>query len=457
MVAKTINIQAFEKIPPRDEEIEKAVLGALILDSGAIHKVTGIIDSVSFYKPEHQRIFEVIKSLSQTEKVVDLLTVTRFLRDKNHLDNLGGPVYITQLTSKVASAAHIEYHARIIAQLYLQRELIRIGLEITSEAYDPNADVDELLNSLKLKLSGIDNFAASSNTGQSQANVIQDTIQKIETDCLLAKEGKSPGIPTGIKTLDRATGGWRNTNLIIIASRPSIGKTSLALFFTKIAAKAGRWVNFYGLEMKSADLMRIMISGESGINRTGLRDGLLTGDDWNGINRSLSQLEKLSVIWNDFAGITSAQIKSITIRNRKAGRCDMVVIDYLQLVKALDKHAIREQQVAEISRTLKEIALNENIPVICLSQLTREAANEIPQLHHLRESGAIEQDSDIVIFPWKREGKFNLTIAKNRRGKVGTFEIYANDEMTDFGDTSPGQIINYNPDSYTEPFEHSKI
>ena len=244
MVAKTINIQAFEKIPPRDEEIEKAVLGALMLESGAIHKVTGIIDSVSFYKPEHQRIFEVIKSLSQTEKVVDLLTVTRFLRDKNYLDNIGGPVYITQLTSKVASAAHIEYHARIIAQLHLQRELIRIGLEISSEAYDPNADIDELLNSLKLKLSGIDNFVASSNTGQSQANVIQETIQKIETDCLLAKEGKSPGIPTGIKTLDKATGGWRNTNLIIIASRPSIGKTSLALFFTKIAAKAGRWVNF---------------------------------------------------------------------------------------------------------------------------------------------------------------------------------------------------------------------
>jgi replicative DNA helicase len=254
MVAKIVNIQAFEKIPPRDEEIEKAVLGALILESGAIHKVTGIIDSVSFYKPEHQRIFEVIKSLSQTEKVVDLLTVTRFLRDKNYLDNIGGPVYITQLNSKVASAAHIEYHARIIAQLYLQRELIRIGLEITSEAYDPNADVDELLNSLKLKLSGIDNFAASSNTGQ------------------------------------------------------SIGKTSLALFFTKIAVKAGRWVNFYGLEMKSADLLRIMISGESGINRTGLRDGLLTGEDWNGINSSMARLEKLPVIWNDFAGITSSQI-----------------------------------------------------------------------------------------------------------------------------------------------------
>jgi len=171
----------------------------------------------------------------------------------------------------------------------------------------------------------------------------------------------------------------------------------------------------------------------------------------------MARLEKLPVIWNDFAGITSSQIKSLTIRNRKAGRCDMVVIDYLQLVKALDKKAIREQQVAEISRTLKEIALNENIPVICLSQLSREAASEIPQLHHLRESGAIEQDSDIVIFPWKREGKFNLTIAKNRRGKVGTFEIYANDEMTDFGDKSSGQIKNYNPDGYTEPFEHSRI
>jgi replicative DNA helicase len=455
MVTNKCNIQSFEKIPPQDIEIEKAVLGALILESGAIHKVIGVIDSVSFYKPEHQRIFEIIKSLSQHGCVVDLLTVTKLLRDKNDLDNIGGPIYITQLTSMVASAAHIEYHARIIAQLYLQRELIRIGLEIASDAYDQSADIEDLLNTFKLKLSGIDNYAASSNTGQSHTNAMLETILNIEAGCTLAKEGKSPGIPTGIKTLDRATGGWRNANLIILASRPSVGKTSLALFFTKIAAKAGRWVNFFGLEMKSSDLLRIMISGETGISRTNLRDGLLTDDDWDRINDSTSRLKKLPIIWNDFAGITSSQIKSIVIRNRQEGRCDLVVIDYMQLVKPMDKKAPREQQVAEICRTLKEIALNENIPVICLLQLNMKEAIEMPQLHHLGESGAIEEDSDVVILPWKRDGKFNLTIAKNRRGKFGTFEIYASEELTDFGDKS--DCNNFNPDGDIGPFERFRF
>ena len=445
-----INAQ-YGKIPPQDLQIEEAVLGSLMLEADAIHKVTGIITGESFYIDNHRKIFEVIKSLADAAKPIDLLTVTRALNEVNLLNEIGGALYITQLTSKVATAAHIEHHARIIQQLSVQRELIKIGTETVTEAYEDGTDIEDLLSSVKRKISTIEDSTLSANTGQSHFEVIRETIREIEKDCVQAKEGKQPGITTGLRTLNNATGGWRNTNLIILAARPGVGKTSLALHFAKMAAKAGSWVNFYGLEMKSSDLMRIMISGESSVNRLRLRDGQIDSNDWNAINRSLTYFEKLPIIWNDYAGLTSSRIRSNTIRNRKAGKCDLIIIDYLQLVKATDKKAIREQQISEISRTLKEIALSENIPVICLSQLNRAAAGEKPQLHHLRESGAIEQDADIVIFPWLNEtdNRFYISIAKNRRGTCGDFEIFANEEMTGFSDIQPDD--NFSQDN-TKPF-----
>lgn len=444
---------AYGKIPPQALDIEEAVLGALMLEADAIHKVSGILTTKSFYKYEHQIIFDVVKSLADANKQIDLLTVTRALIETNQLETIGGPLYITQLTSRIASAAHIEAHSRIIAQLHVQRELIRIGTETVSEAYQDGTDIEDLLTSLKQKISAVEDSTLGANTGQSHFNVIRETIKEIEKDCVQAKGGKQPGITTGLRTLNNATGGWRNTNLIIVAARPGIGKTSLALHFAKMAARAGGYVNFYGLEMKSSDLMRIMISGESSVNRTRLRDGYIDTNDWNAINRSLTNFEKLPIVWNDYAGLTSSRIRSNTIRNRKAGKCDLIIIDYLQLVKPFDKKAIREQQISEISRTLKEIALSENIPVICLSQLNRAAAGEKPQLHHLRESGAIEQDADIVIFPWRNEtdNRFYLSIAKNRRGTCGDFEIFANEEMTGFSDNPISDINHYSPDHRIEP------
>jgi replicative DNA helicase len=439
------------KIPPQAIDIEEAVLGALMLEADAIQKVTGILTAESFYKNEHRIIFKAVKSLANAGKQIDLLTATRVLIETNQLETIGGPLFITHLTSKVASAAHIESHARIIAQLHAQRELIRIGSETINEAFEEGTDIEDLLNSVKRKLSIIEDSTLSPNIGQSHHDVIRETLKEIEKDCVQSKEGKQPGITTGLRTLNNATGGWRPTNLIIIAARPGVGKTSLALHFAKMAAKAGKWVNFYGLEMKSSDLMRILISNESSVNRLRLRDGKLESNDWKSINRSLIDFEKLPIIWNDYSGLTSSSIRSNTIMNRKAGKCDLVILDYLQLVKPFDKKAIREQQIAEISRTLKEIALAENIPVICLSQLNRAAAGEKPQLHHLRESGAIEQDADIVIFPFRNENdnRFYLSIAKNRRGICGDFEVFPNEEMTRFNDSK----IEYSShEEITKPF-----
>ncbi|NEW81138.1 MAG: replicative DNA helicase [Mariniphaga sp.] len=435
------------KIPPQDLNIEEAVLGSLMLESDAIHKVSGILTAESFYKDAHRMVFEAVKSLSDQNKPIDLITVTKFLKDKSELEKVGGPIFITQLTSRVASAAHIEYHAKIIQQLHIQRELIKMGSETITEAFEDGAEIEDLINSAKQKISSLEDCFMGSNTGQSHADVFQDMIMEIETDCNEANEGKQPGITTGIKILNNATGGWRNTNLIIIAARPSVGKTSLALHFAKMAAMSGKWVNFYSLEMRPSDLLRIMTSGQSGINRSNLRDGRINDNDWNTLNvLSGANFGRLPIIWNSESGLTANRIKSLTIRNRKAGKCDLVIIDYIGLIKPFDKKAIREQQISEISRTLKEIALCENIPVICLSQLNRQAANVKPELHMLRESGSIEQDADIVIMPWVENARYQLAIEKNRRGIKGTFEIFANDEMTVFGDVDQEAFTASNPD-----------
>ena len=202
-----------------------------------------------------------------------------------------------------------------------------------------------------------------------------------------------------------------------------------------MAALSGRWVNFYSLEMRPPDLLRIMTSGESGINRTGIRDGKISEADWDTINTlSGSSFGKLPIIWNSEAGLTSSLIKSKTRINRKAEKCDLIIVDYIGLVKPSNNKVIREQQISEISRTLKEIALAENIPVICLSQLNRQAAGNKPELHHLRESGSIEQDADIVIMPYVEDGKYFLLVEKNRRGITGAIKLFANEEMTVFSD-----------------------
>ncbi|MCL4481821.1 MAG: replicative DNA helicase [Bacteroidetes bacterium] len=458
-------ITTFDKVPPQAIDVEEAVLGALMLEKDAYHTVQAILKPESFYKEEHKKIFNVIKELASKEKPIDLLVVTQELKNRGELDEVGGPLYITQLTSRVASAAHIEFHARIIAQKFIQRELIRIGSELITASFDDNEDIETILSNLKLNISEAEGYSYNSNSGGLQADVCKAAIIEIEKDCQTVKAGKSPGITTGFRDLDYSTGGWRNTNLIVLAARPGVGKTSLALHFAIKAARAGNWVNYYSMEMKKEDLFRIILSGESGVNRSDIRDGTLKDSDWIPINNAVTSLENLPIIWFDYAGITPAQIKANTAKNRKKGKCDIIILDYLQLIAPTDRKAIREQQISEMSRTFKGIALNENIPFICLSQLNREASETKPQLHHLRESGAIEQDADIVLFPHrdKEDNSFIITVAKNRRGRIGDFKILANDEMTVF-ENMPREIykkqntsINataVNPNRNYEPNDH---
>jgi replicative DNA helicase len=450
----TTNQIQMDGVPPQAIEAEEIVLGGLLLDSEAYSRIANILSNPDcFYKEDHRIVFKAIQKLAQSGKPTDPIMVGTELARTGELEAAGGRYGLTMLTKNIARATNIEHHARIVAQTFIQRELIRIGWETARSGFDNSLDIEEQLTNLRNKFTEIENIAISTHTGKTQIDVLSGSIQEIEEDCRRTESGKPAGITTGLKILNRNTGGWRDTNLVILAARPGVGKTSLALHFAIKAAQAGTWVNFYGLEMTSEDLMRIMIAAESGVDRTSLRDGKVSEEEWSRINKATTKLERLPILWYDNAGITSAQINANTRRNKKKGRCGLVIIDYLQLMTPTDKKANREQQVSEISRTLKKTALEMKVPILCLSQLNREASEGKPQLHHLRESGAIEQDADVVIFPWwDEEARYQITVAKNRRGTCGTFEIAANEQMTHFSDLDQSSVmpIIHNPNNRIE-------
>jgi len=425
------------KIPPQAVEVEQAVLGALLLESESFEAISHLLTKESFYDHRHGKIFETILNMAKTGKPIDLVTVTRELKDRSLLEQVGGPLFITQLAIQAPMAANLEYHARLIVEKYVVREMIRVLSELMVKAYDPANDVEQLLVDLQQAGNSLEKHFEAGDTGAAQRIVAKDTLTEIYQDVEKNRNGHSPGISTGFKELNEALGGWRPTNLIILAARPGIGKTSLALHFAVVAAKAGYFVNFFSLEMTGKQLFKILLAGASQVSRTQIRDGILNNAELKQIDRVTGQLEDLPIVWND-KPINISNLKSKVKRNHKAGHCGLVIIDYLQLIEPTDRKAIREQQISEISRTLKGMALELQIPVICLSQLNRMAENDIPQLHHLRESGAIEQDADVVLFPYRPSPyELKLIIGKSRHGRTGTIDIWANDQMTHFGDTSP--------------------
>ena len=302
----------YGKVPPQAIELEEAVLGALILENEAYDKISDILSVKSFYKSEHQTIFNEIEILHKADKRTDMMIISNELRNKNLIDTVGGVLFLLQLSNKVASAAHIEFHARIIKQKFIQREIIRISTEIQTLAYDDTQDVSDLLSLMDSELDLLNNGMNGLDEGRTTKEVAKSAMKEIEEDYKKAKENKLTGIPTGFYELNKATGGWKSPNFIILAARPGVGKTSLMLKFIITAAKAGFWCNVYGYEMLSEDLFRIIISGEADINRTNLRDGKLDEGDWVKINHSISMLENLPIIWYDKSDIKSGKIKSNT-------------------------------------------------------------------------------------------------------------------------------------------------
>jgi replicative DNA helicase len=430
------------KIPPQALDLEEVVLGAMMIDKKGVDEVIDILSTEAFYKDAHKHIFEAIFKLFENSEPIDLLTVSSQLKKDAKLDLAGGDFYLISLTQRVSSSAHIEFHARIILQKYIQRSLIKISNEIIEEAYDETKDVFDLLDTAEAKLYEVTQGNVKKSTESTQSLVIQ-AKKKIEE--ISNKEGMS-GIPTGFTKLDRLTSGWQPSDLIIIAARPGMGKTAFTLTMARnVAVDSNIPVAFFSLEMSSVQLITRLISSETNLSSEKLRTGKLEKHEWEQLNVKVKTLEKAPLFIDDTPSLSIFDLRAKARRLASQYGIKMIMIDYLQLMTAggSQKGGNREQEISTISRNLKALAKELAIPVIALSQLSRavetRGGSKRPLLSDLRESGAIEQDADIVSFIYRpeyykidewddderspTEGQGEFIVAKHRNGGLESIRL----------------------------------
>jgi len=428
----------FGKVPPQARDLEDAVLGAMMLQKAAVSEVIDILRPEHFYHESNKNIFKAISNLFDKSEPIDILTVTEELRRSGTLNEVGGPFYVSELTNRVASAANIEYHARIVAQKFVQRELINISTNIINDAYEDTTDVFELLQKAEQEIFAItdQNLRRGYETAD---KLITKAIEEIEI--LKNKESDLTGVPTGLYDLDMQTAGWQNSDLVIIAARPGMGKTSFVLSMARNAAvQFGRKVALFSLEMSAVQLTKRLISSETEIGLNKLRTGNLEEYEWVKLVEKTKELGDAELIIDDTPAINIFELRAKCRRLKQQHDIDMVIIDYLQLMSGMGdgRSFSREQEISNISRSLKTIAKELDIPVIALSQLSRavetRGGNKRPMLSDLRESGAIEQDADLVLFLYRPEyygmdelddgtpskGLAEVIIAKHRNGATGS-------------------------------------
>ena len=430
------------KIQPQDKEIEDAVLGALMLERDAYAIVCDLLRPESFYDPGNQKIYAAINKLGVMQQPIDMLTVTQQLRADGALEDVGGPVRISELTSNVASAAHIEYHARIVAQKFLARRLISFCSEIEKKSFDESYDIDDLLQEAEGKLFEISQGNLKKDFTQIDP-VINSAMEQIEAAG--KRESGLSGLQTGFHNLDKLTSGWQNSDLIIIAARPAMGKTAFVLSMAKnMAVDYNTPVAIFSLEMSNLQLVNRLISNVCEIEGEKIKSGRLSRQEWEQLNSRVRSLFSAPLYVDDSPSLSILELRTKARRLVKEHGVKIIIIDYLQLMNATGmKFGSREQEVSMISRSLKQLAKELNIPVIALSQLSRKVeerndGNKRPQLSDLRESGAIEQDADIVCFIHRPEyytrsttdaenrdirGMAEFIVAKHRSGSVDDIEM----------------------------------
>lgn len=430
------------KLPPQAIDLEEAVLGALMLEKDALSSVIDILKPEVFYRDSHQKIFQAIRLLFEKTSPVDILTVTAQLRQQGELEMIGGAYYITELTNRVASAANIEFHSRIIIQKYIQRELIRISTEIINSAYEDTSDVLDLLDRAERNL-----FEIAQNNLRRDSRKMDDILRESLKEIELLKDKKDglTGVASGFTGLDRMTSGWQKSDLVIIAARPAMGKTAFVLSCARNAAvDFNRPVVVFSLEMSSVQLVNRLISGETLIEQEKIRKGMLEEWEWQQIHSKIGRLEQAPLIIDDTPALNIFEFRAKCRRLKSQHDIQLIIIDYLQLMqgKADGKSGNREQEIGSISRALKSVAKELNVPVIALSQLSRAVENRPggsrkPMLSDLRESGSIEQDADMVLFLYRPEyygltededgnstaGIGEIIIAKHRNGETGTVKL----------------------------------
>ena len=437
------NREAFEaltdtagNVPPQAVELEEAVLGALMLEKDSIIAVQEYVTPDAFYTEEHRTIYRAIEELSTELKPIDLYTVTERLKVRKELQKVGGASYLAQLTQKVGSAANVEFHAKIIAQKYVQRELIRSATEIQRRSYDESTDVTELIGYAESEIFKVAEGHVKRSV-QSSKDLLAKALMQIEE----ASKNTSAfnGVPSGFMAIDRVTLGWQLSDLIIVAARPSMGKTAFVLSMARnMAVDHERPVAFFSLEMSSVQLMMRLIIAETGIPGNDIKSGRLTPEQWRHLESATKPLGAAPLYIDDTPALSVFEFRSKARRLKIHNDIQIIIIDYLQLMTGgtQDSKGNREQEVAFISRTLKAIAKELNVPIIALSQLSRatelRGGSKRPQLSDLRESGAIEQDADIVAFIHRPEyyginqdengmptaGMAEIIIAKHRNGAV---------------------------------------
>jgi replicative DNA helicase len=424
------------KVPPQAVDLEQAVLGAMMLEKNAVTDTIDILKPSSFYDPKHQYIYNAIRELFGSSSPIDLLTVVNKLKENGELEAAGGVAYISQLTSRIASTAHIEFHARVIAEKHIKRELIRMSSEVIRDAYEDTNDVFDVLNMAEGELFNI----AENNMGKhvdSMPNVVRKAIEEIEK-ASQNSDGIS-GIPTGFFDLDKLTSGWQRSDMIVIAARPAMGKTAFVLSMARnTAVDHNMGVALFSLEMSSVQLVKRLISSEARISAEKLRKGDLREHEFQQLHSRITKLATAPIYIDDTPGITVFDLRAKCRRLKMQHNIDLVIIDYLQLMQAGGSKGSgnREQEISSISRSIKEIAKELNVPVIALSQLSRSVeqrgGDKRPVLSDLRESGAIEQDADIVSFIYRPEyygfqvddegnsnsGVGEIIVAKHRNGAL---------------------------------------
>lgn len=427
------------KIQPQAKELEEVVLGAMMVEKSAVNAVIDVLQPESFYVEAYGEVFRAIQTLFNNSEPIDLLTVTEQLRKEGKLDMLGGSHRVASLTSRVASSANVEFHARIIAQKYIQRELIRVSNAIIEKAYDETSDVFDLLDEAESKLFEV----AEGNirkSYESMSTVMRHALDDIEA--ARNNEDGVSGVPSGFHDLDKITGGWQRSDMIVLAARPGMGKTAFVLSMARnMAVDHDIPVAVFSLEMSAVQLVQRLISSETEINSDKFRKGNLEEHEYQQLHSRCGKLSKAPLFIDDTPGLNIFELRAKCRRLKAQHGIDMVIIDYLQLMSAGSDKGNREQEISSISRSIKGIAKELDVPIIALSQLSRNVetrgGDKRPLLSDLRESGAIEQDADIVAFIYRAEyygitehpdgidtaGLGELILAKHRHGALDTIKM----------------------------------
>jgi len=442
------------KLPPQNIEAEQSVLGGILIENGAIHKVMETLTPEDFYREAHRRIYDTLIDLSERDEPADLITLTNELRKKDLLDAVGGASYVTSLIDSVVTAANIEYYAKIIKEKSILRKLIETATTIVTQSFEDRSDVESLLDQAEQAI-----FQISDNRVRPSfypiRDIVKDSFKTIER--LFEKKELVTGVPSGFKELDQRTAGFQPADLIIVAGRPSMGKTAFCLNVAQYAAIEKKIpVAVFSLEMSKEQLVIRMLCSEAQVEGTRLRTGYLTESDWPRLTLAAGNLSDAPIYIDDSAALSVLELRAKARRLNAEYGLGMIIIDYLQLMKGRSRVESRQQEISEISRSLKALAKEVNVPVVAVSQLSRrteERQGMRPQMTDLRESGAIEQDADLILFIYRDEvynraednpnrGKAEIIIGKQRNGPTGKIDLAYLDKFTTFKELYRGESGN---------------